>query len=395
MARYRYSALTTSGRTRSGLIEADTLEDAVRALATRGETAVNLKKASNTAGRTRVPRAELATFLADLAALHDASVPLRRALDVLASGASTARAAQLARLMAERLDAGSDFGRATRMEETGDLAFAAELARAGEASGRLGDALRFAAELLRRQSEFAKRIASALAYPAFLVALSIFAIIALAAFAGPAIAPLLEDAPNPPAGLKFVLALGETLQTYGLVILAVAIVIGFALVVIAQRSPAKEWLASLRAGLPMLGDVVRDINCGAFARTLGALLAGGAPASTAIDLAAASAPNSTWRKRFSAAGNMLREGRTVANALNMIRGSSPELYRLARVGEESGALGEMLGRAGNIAVERALRRLDQAAAAAGPILILTMGGFTGWLMSAFLTGLSQLGEGPL
>jgi type II secretory pathway component PulF len=55
----------------------------------------------------------------------------------------------------------------------------------------------------------------------------------------------------------------------------------------------------------------------------------------------------------------------------------------------------MLARAGNIAVERALRRLDQVAAAAGPILILVMGGFTGWLMSAFLTGLSQLGEGAL
>jgi type II secretory pathway component PulF len=55
----------------------------------------------------------------------------------------------------------------------------------------------------------------------------------------------------------------------------------------------------------------------------------------------------------------------------------------------------MLARAGNIAIERALRRLDQAAAAAGPLLILAMGGFTGWLMSTFLTGLSQLGEAGL
>ncbi len=395
MTRFRYSALTSSGRSRSGLIEADTRDEAVRTLAARGETAVHLKQANATMGRARISRGDLATFLADLAALHDAGVPLRRALDVLASGASTVRAAQLARLMAERLDAGSDFGRATRMEESGDLAFAAELARAGEASGRLGDSLRFAADLLRRQSEFSKRIVGALAYPAFLAALSVFAIIALAAFAGPAIAPLLEDAPNPPGDLKLVLAVGNTLQRHGLGILAAAIVLVAAFVLVAQRPSAREALAALRARLPILSDIVRDINCGAFARTLGALLAGGASASTAIDLAAGSAPNTHWRKRFIASGQALRDGRTVANALGSISGASPELFRLARVGEETGALGEMLARAGNIAVDRALRRLDQAAAAAGPILILTMGGFTGWLMSAFLTGLSQLGEGAL
>jgi general secretion pathway protein F len=393
MARFRYSALTTQGRTSSGLIEADTLDEAVRALAARGETAVRLRKAGAGQQAARIPRPELATFLADLAALHDAGVPLRRALDVLAGGASSLRAAQLARMMAERLDAGSDFGRATRMNETGDLAFAAELARAGEASGKLGDALRFAAELLRRQAEFARRITTAMAYPAFLATLAVFAIIALAAFAGPAIAPLIEEASNPPQGLKLILAGGQILQAYGLLILAISIALVTAGVVVAQRSPAREWLASVRAGAPVLGGIVRDINCGAFARTLGALLSGGASAATAIDLAAAAASNSEWKARFRKAGEALRDGRTVANALASVKGASPELPRLARVGEESGALGEMLTRAGTITIDRALRQLDQAAAAAGPILILTMGGFTGWLMSAFLSGLSQLGEG--
>lgn len=393
MARFKYSALLTSGQTRTGLVEAETRDDALRTLAARGETAVRLRQARSSESNTRIPRGELATFLADLAALHDAGVPLRRSLDVLASGASTASASQLARLMAERLDAGSDFGRATRVAETGDLAFAAELARAGEASGKLGESLRFAAELLRRQAEFARRITNALAYPAFLVVLSIFAIIALTAFAGPAIAPLLEDAPNPPEGLTIILAGGEILQQHGVLILAAVVAVVVLVFIASQRSPLRELLAAARARSPFVGGIVRDINCGAFSRTLGALLSGGAPATVAIDLASASAPNSFWRSRFRTTGEALRDGRTVASALGAMRDASPELARLARVGEASGALGEMLARAGNISLERALRRLDRAAAVAGPILILIMGGFTGWLMSAFLTGLSQLGDG--
>ena len=395
MAVFRYAALQATGRVRSGLVEAETQDAALRLLSARGETPVRIKPARGDAGRTRIPRRELATFLADLAALHDAGVPLRRALDVLASGASTARAAQLARLMAERLDAGSDVGRAASLAGTADLAFAAELARAGEASGKLGDALRFAADMLRRQDEFARRIGGALAYPAFLLFLSLTAIIALAAIAGPAIAPLLEDAPNPPEGLTVVLGLGTALQEHGAIILAglVAAIVG--MILASRTAPVRNALAAARARAPFLGAIVRDINCGAFARILGALLSGGASAVIAMDLAANAAPNTLWRGRFREAGQSLRDGRTIAAALASLPGASPELARLAKVGEASGAVGEMLGRAGNIAVERALRRLDQAAAAAGPVLILAMGGFTGWLMSAFLTGLSQLGEGTI
>src|SRR5262249_20931307 len=99
MARYRYSSLTAGGRARRGLVEPITLDDAVRVLGARGETAIRLRVARANEGRARISRAELATFLADLAALHEAGVPLRRALDVLSGGASTPKAAELAQLM--------------------------------------------------------------------------------------------------------------------------------------------------------------------------------------------------------------------------------------------------------------------------------------------------------
>ena len=395
MPRYRYTALGDGGRTRRGLIEAESEAIAKQALVRRGETPTHLRPTRTASGGAHIPRMELAAFLADLAALHDAGVPLRRALDVLASGASSARAAELARLIAERLDAGSNLSAAALVGGSADLALASELVRAGEASGKLGETLRFAAELLRRQADVTKRIAGALAYPLFLIALSIAALIALAAFAGPAIAPLLDEAPGQSQGLRVVLAIGQGLRDNGLVILAGLGGMSTFLILASRRSPMREALADLRCRAPVVGVIVRDINCGSFARTLGALLAGGAPAATAIDLAAASAPNPIWRRRFQRAGQSLREGRTIAGALERIEHGSPELPRLSRVGEASGALGDMLSRAGQIAIDRALRRLDQAAAAAGPILILTMGGFTGWLMSAFLTGLSQLGEAPL
>lgn len=393
---YRYLSLDKAGKKHRGLIEARDEEAALRLLSTRGEVALHLATVRSRFRRpemAEISRDQIATFLADLAALYEAGVPLRKALDVLAGEASTPRVARLSRLMAERLESGSEIGRAALMQDSKDLTFAAEMIRAGEAAGQLATSLRFSADLLKRQSEFMRRVYGALAYPAFLLAGSICAIIALAVFAGPAIGPLIAETAEPSAALIALLGIGEWLRRYGVILLLALIALSILAIGASAKPPLRDTLAEIRARAPLLGSIVRDLNCGAFARILGAMLAGGVSAALAFRLAANAAPNMAWRKRFFRASDALQEGRSIAAALGVLPSPSPELIRLARIGEESGTAGEMLGRAGTLAAERALRRLDRFAAILGPALILAIGGFIGWLMSVFLGGLSQLGDG--
>lgn len=397
MARFRYTVLDPSGRSLKGLIEAQTRDEAVRTLDARGHMTISIAEL----GQWRrlleddtPSRLELADFLDDLAALHRAGVPLRRALDVLCGDAVAPRVAKLARLMADRLDSGAELGVAARVGDAGDVVLAAELAKAGEASGRLDATLTAGANVLRRQAEFMKRIRGALAYPVFLLVMCVFAVMSLSFIAGPALAPILEEAPSDKvAALRVVLSMGSVLRHHLIwVLLGMALaVVGIAL---ALRRPQVQYALSVfRARIPVLRLIVRDLNCGAFAQTFGTLVAGGTPAAKAIDLAAATANNRYWRQTLQASAERLREGRTIAGALAAIPQAPSELTHLTAVGEETGALGEMSIRAGDIILERALRRLDQAAAAAGPLLLVTMGGFIAWVMSAFLGGLSSLGDG--
>ncbi len=335
---------------------------------------------------------ELADFLDDLATLHDAGVPLRRALDLLAGHDASRHVRELSQLMMERLDAGADLGAAARISGQGDLALAAELARAGEMSGRLGETLRVGSTILERQSVFATRLRSAMAYPVFLLVLSFAAIIALSVFAGPALAPILEEAPGDAGGLAGLIAFGNFLRAHGLFLLALSAAFGSAFVLASRRPPLDKALAVIRLKTPGIAPLVRDLNCGAFARTFGALVAGGAPAARALELAAASATNSAWRARLNVSADALREGRTVAAALQAIEGLPEELIHLTKVGQEAGALGDMARRAGDILIARALRRLDVIAALAGPVLLVAMGGIIAWIMSAFLGGLSGVGD---
>ena len=398
MGRYRYNALTHTGRSERGLIEAGSPEEVARLLEARGRTAVSVDPVGGWRAwlaRETPGDLELADFLDDLAALHRAGVPLRRALDVLSGESVAPRIARLAKLMAGRLDSGAGLSAATRVQDEGAVVLAAELAKAGEVSGRLDLTLVAGARVLRSQAEFAKRIRSALAYPAFLLVLSVFAIVALSVVAGPALAPLMEEVGGETGALGVILGLGAFLREQAPLAIAIVGLCVLGLVWVMRRPRVRRFLAEARAKAPVIRPIVRDLNFGAFAQTFGTLIVGGTPAAKAMDLAGATANNLYWREALHRAAENLREGRTVAGALTAIPHAPSEISHLTSVGEETGTLGEMTIRASEIMLERSLRRLDRVAAAAGPILLVAMGGFIAWVMAGFLGGLASLGDGVI
>lgn len=64
---------------------------------------------------------------------------------------------------------------------------------------------------------------------------------------------------------------------------------------------------------------------------------------------------------------------------------------MAMIGEQTGGLGDLLARAGALEVETSARRIDRFAKAAGPALIILLGGVVGLLMSAVFSGLASIG----
>ena len=157
----------------------------------------------------------------------------------------TPRVARLARLMADRLDAGAELSAAARVDDANDIQLAAELAKAGELSGELELTLRAGAKVLRSQAEFVKRLRSAMAYPSFLLVLSLFAVIALSLVAGPALEPLLAETTNGKAdGLRMVLGFGAFVREQAVVVVLALIAVSAGLVWVFQRPAVKFALAA-------------------------------------------------------------------------------------------------------------------------------------------------------
>ncbi len=134
---------------------------------------------------------------------------------------------------------------------------------------------------------------------------------------------------------------------------------------------------------------------GGFAVALGNMLAAGAPMADALRLAIRAIRSPVARKRMEPALQNVRQGRSLSDVLEGVKGFPLSVVRLAAIGEASGALGAAIARAGKLEEEAALRRIESAGRLVGPALIVFLGGLIGLLMGGLLTGVSQLGNAAL
>jgi type II secretory pathway component PulF len=172
----------------------------------------------------------------------------------------------------------------------------------------------------------------------------------------------------------------------------VALVVG--LVVAARSGALTGWWEELLLDGP-LGGTTRSLIYGAFAIALGNMLAAGAPMSEALRLALRSVPSNLARKRLEPVLTGVRQGQALPTLLQSVKGAPSTLVRMAAVGEASGALGPMLGRAGKLEEEAALRRIEAIGRLLGPAFIILLGGLIGGLMAGLLSGVSALGQTAL
>lgn len=141
--------------------------------------------------------------------------------------------------------------------------------------------------------------------------------------------------------------------------------------------------------------VSRRLIYGRAAAVLGRLMAAGVPAPQAFRLAVGTLPMRLARRRLETAAGGIYEGATISTALGACLGMPITIRQMALVGEQSGGLGPMLERAGELEQTAALRQIETAAKWLGPALIVLLGGLIGSIMAALLGAVSGIGSAVL
>lgn len=399
MPAFKYQALTAEGRASNGLLEADNARAARAQLRTMGLVPLQVNPVAqqaqdNAAGRwTRrvFNTTGLAVWTRQLAGLVGSGLPIERALAALADESEDQRVAELLAQLKAEVNAGSPFARAlaTAPREF-DEVYRAVVA-AGEQSGALGQVLEKLADDLEERQELRAKLIGAMAYPGIVSLIAVAIVIFLVTYVVPQIATVFTGSKRALPMLTVVmLAISDFVRSWGWAMLAALVAGGFSFGWAMRREAFRLRFDAGFLQLPLLGRLARGYNAARFAGTLAMLAGAGVPILKALQAAAETLSNRAMRADALDALVQVREGAPLGAALAGKKRFPGILAMFARLGEQTGSLPEMLGRAARQLGTEVQRRAMAAATLLEPLLIVAMGAMVMLIVLAVLMPIIQL-----
>ncbi|MFV0681088.1 type II secretion system inner membrane protein GspF [Ottowia sp.] len=406
MPAYTFEALQADGKTRKGIVEADTAK-AARALL-RGQSLVPLSVdvvSSGSAdsqgsalsrpvwGGRAFNSTQLAIFTRQLAGLVGAGLQLERSLTALADESDDERQRHVMASLRAEVNAGSSLAKAMARHPHEFSGVYTAVIAAGEQGGDLGLVLeRLADDLEERQTLRAKLVGAAL-YPAIVTVIAIVIVLMLMTYVVPQVATVFSGSKRAlPMVTVIVMAASDFLRHWGLWLLG-ALVLGFVGLRLALRSPdLRRRFDALWLRLPLVGRLSRGYNAARFGSTLAMLAGAGVPILRVLQAAAETLGNTAMRADAEDALVMVREGATLASALAQKKRFPGLLAMFARLGEQTGQLPEMLQRVAEQLGNDVQRRATRLATVLEPLLIVLMGLIVGVIVIAIMLPIMQLSQ---
>jgi general secretion pathway protein F len=402
MPAYKFEALDEAGKAQSGLLEADNAKAARAQLRSRQLVPLvvnpvgapandNVGSQSSRFSRRVFNATTLAVWTRQMAGLVAAGLPLERALSALGDESDNPRQRELVAHLKSEVNAGSTFARAlaTAPREFDDVYRA--VVAAGEQSGSLGLVLEKLADDLEERQALRAKVTGAMMYPAIVSLVAVLIVIVLMTYVVPQIANVFTSSKRALPTLTVVmLALSSFVRNWGWAV-GLLVAGGVAGYVSARRNEAfrrSSDAAFLR--LPLFGRLSRGYNAARFGGTLAMLAGAGVPILKALQAAAETVNNRAMRADALDALVQVREGASLASALAAKPRYPGLLAMFARLGEQTGQLPTMLGRASNQLSAEVQRRAMSAATIIEPLLIVVMGLVVVLIMLAVMLPIIQL-----
>jgi general secretion pathway protein F len=401
MPAYRFEALTASGKTSTGLLEADNARAARAQL--RAQSLVPLQVQPVAAGADGGPAGlarwrgrvfgstALTVWTRQLAGLVGSGLPLERALTALADEAEDPRQRELVAHLRSEVNAGAAFARAlaSAPREFDDVYRA--VVAAGEQSGALGAVLERLADDLEERQALRARLIGATLYPAIVSLIAVVIVVFLVTYVVPQVASVFTSSKRALPGLTVaMLAISDFTRNWGWLVLALLVAGGIGLVFALRNAAFRERFDAAWLRLPLLGRLSRGYNAARFAGTLAMLAGAGVPILKALQAAAETLSNQAMRADALDALVQVREGAPLALALAAKKRFPGLLSMFARLGEQTGELPRMLGRAAAQLGAEVQRRAMAMATILEPLLIVGMGGIVMLIVLAVLLPIIQL-----
>ena len=394
---FTWSGTDNTGRSTKGEIHAGSSAMAKAQLRRQGIKPKSVRKKAKPLfggqGKAIKP-ADIAIFTRQLATMLKAGVPLVQSFEIVADGVEKPRMKEM--VLAIKNDVASGSGLAPSLAKYPrhfDDLFCS-LVGSGEDSGTLELMLDRVATYKEKTEQLKAKIRKAMTYPiaVILVALVVCAILLIKVV--PVFATTFQNfGSDLPAFTQFVMDISDFVIGWWFIMLVGIIASLILFREVKLRSVRfSEFLDRLALKTPVIGTIVHDAVIARFSRTLATTFAAGVPLVDALESTAGAAGNSVYAKAIRQIKNDVTSGTTLYASIKATGLFPNMLLQMVSIGEESGALDDMLDKVANHYEEAVDNAVDNLSVLIEPMIMSILGVLVGGLMIAMYLPIFMLGS---
>jgi type IV pilus assembly protein PilC len=397
LAIFNYVGTDKRGKETSGEIEAASVAMAKAQLRRRGINTKSVKKqAKPLFGRAgkKIKPADTALFTRQLATMMKAGVPLIQSFEIVADGVENERMRKLVTRIRGDVAAGNQLAAALAKHPDQFDDLFCSLVNSGESSGTLETMLDRVATYKEKTEALKAKIKKAMTYPIAVVLVALVVTSLLLVKVVPQFAETFQSFGSElPGFTRFVLEISYFAQDYWHIIFAAII----GAVLLFQRAMKTsvafaEKFDEFALKTPVVGGIVYNSVIARFSRTLSTTFAAGVPLVEALESTAGAAGNLVYRKAIFRIRDDVTSGSSLYAAIKSTGIFPSMLLQMVSIGEESGALDEMLGKVATHYEEAVDNAVDSLSSLIEPVIMAVLGVLVGGLMVAMYLPIFMLGS---
>ena len=358
----------------------------------QGILATKIKKRRMRAGRRIKPK-DIAIFTRQMATMMKAGVPLLQSFDIVGRGNPNPSVGKLLNDIRADVETGTSLSAAFRKYPLYFNSLYCNLVEAGEAAGILESLLDRLATYMEKTEAIKAKIKSALMYPIAVIIVACLVVALIMIFVIPAFKEVFSSfGGDLPAPTLFVIAMSEFLVDWWWVIFPV---IGFGFYFFFQAWKRSEkmqmFMDRLLLRLPIFGELVEKSVIARWTRTLSTMFAAGVPLVESLDSVGGAAGNSVYKTATVKIQNEVATGTSLTNAMTNANLFPSIVLQMTAIGEESGALDHMLGKAADFYEAEVDEAVAGLSSLMEPIIIVVLGTVIGGIVVAMYLPIFKLG----
>lgn len=338
-----------------------------------------------------VGQKQLCTFTRQLSTLQDAGLPILRSLRILEGQAKPGPLKNSLMGVIEDVESGNTLSEAMAKQPKAFDNLYVNMVKAGEAGGALEVILQRLAEFKEKAQALKRKVQGAMIYPCAVITVAVGIVGFIMYYIIPKFKAIFDDfGVELPEITELLINISDIVVKYWFMAPIIPITVILLFKIIRKNKTGAYILDRVALKIPIIGQILTKSTVSRTCRTLGTLISSGVPILEALSIARDTAGNEVFRRAFDHIHASIREGESMAVPLKETRICDDMVVNMVDVGEETGALDNMLYKVADVYDEEVAVLVESLISMLEPIMVVVLGLIVGFIVIALFLPLVKL-----